>query len=509
MSQKTVLVIDDSATIRRLVDTTLSPVGYAVVLASGAEEGLSRAAEVQPDLIILDHQLPGTTGVEVCTRLLADENLRNVPVITSSTMRKKAYMEYADCPNVIDMLPKPYTAELLVTTIANAMDTASLVVDSQLQGTSVPEVMEALGDVALTGSLAKFSLRAVLDFLNNSHQDGVLEVEGQHSRVWIYLARGRVQAVTANGIDLNELTAQLPETLQDLAPVLRLTVGGGACTQIEGLVQLLDNKVLDPRLLQKLLRHQAAMLLLNCFTRPLLAFRFDADQRAPALHQRLPLDISVVALLVEGCLLADADAVPVYGDQHEFSRRAIRGQNLDRAGLSAQHQKVLSQLNEGVSLQQLAGQLQWDHEEARRVLYALTLADLVEAKTVEMGRKVVVLETDPHVTQQLREAADAPGCPLVVKVVRDRLSLQLILKRQHPDIVVLALDNDLGQQVAHELTQQDLDVVCLGIVSQEGQAAPFSNRMDGLLKRPFGVNELFRAIEHAWARRHEAACAGV
>ncbi|MBX3437653.1 MAG: response regulator, partial [Planctomycetaceae bacterium] len=66
MSQITILVIDDSATIRRLVDGTLSPAGYRVILAPNAEEGLAQAKSVRPDLILLDHQLPGTTGAEVC-----------------------------------------------------------------------------------------------------------------------------------------------------------------------------------------------------------------------------------------------------------------------------------------------------------------------------------------------------------------------------------------------------------------------------------------------------------
>ena len=65
MSDKTILVIDDSATIRKLVDNHLSPCGYQVVLAPNAEIGLELAAEIHPDLILLDHQLPGTTGFEV------------------------------------------------------------------------------------------------------------------------------------------------------------------------------------------------------------------------------------------------------------------------------------------------------------------------------------------------------------------------------------------------------------------------------------------------------------
>lgn len=121
MAEKKVLVIDDSATIRKLVDSQLSPAGYAVSLAPTAEDGLQMAAEIHPDLILLDHQLPGTTGFEVCQELAASSTLCSIPVVVSSTLRKKAYVEYADLDNVVDMLPKPYTENLLITTVENAL----------------------------------------------------------------------------------------------------------------------------------------------------------------------------------------------------------------------------------------------------------------------------------------------------------------------------------------------------------------------------------------------------
>ena len=86
MKEKTVLVIDDSATIRRLVDNELSAAGYRVVLAGTAEDGMLKAASGQPDLILLDHQLPGTTGFDVIQQLLKDSELCCIPVVVSSTV---------------------------------------------------------------------------------------------------------------------------------------------------------------------------------------------------------------------------------------------------------------------------------------------------------------------------------------------------------------------------------------------------------------------------------------
>ena len=167
MNNKTVLVIDDSATIRKLVDTNLSSHGYSVVLAPTAEEGLRVVSEVSPDMILLDHQLPGTTGLEVCRQLTASAETKNIPVVISSTLRNRAYAEYSELPNVVDMLPKPYSTDLLVTTVSNALDTGSLIVQAQSQGTAVPEVIQQVGETDLNGSLRTFALREVLDFLNN------------------------------------------------------------------------------------------------------------------------------------------------------------------------------------------------------------------------------------------------------------------------------------------------------------------------------------------------------
>ena len=136
----TILVIDDSATIRRLVDSTLSRDGYSVILAPNAEDGIEMAGEHRPDMILLDHQLPGTTGFDVCQILIADPELSKIPVVISSTLRKRAYVEYADLSNVVDMLPKPYTEELLLTTVGNALDTGQMIVSSQADGTAIPRL---------------------------------------------------------------------------------------------------------------------------------------------------------------------------------------------------------------------------------------------------------------------------------------------------------------------------------------------------------------------------------
>ncbi len=437
MSEKTVLLIDDSATIRRLVDSELSSAGYRVLLAPTAEEGLDKAAHEQPNLIILDHQLPGTTGYEVACRLLENPDTASIPVVASSTLRKKAYSEYIDCDNVVDMLPKPYSPEVLIATVENAIETAQIVVQSQSGGTAVPEVMDESGDSDLGGTFQCFSLREVIDLVNNGMKQGVLEITASNFRVYVYTEKGRIQAVTASGIDPDEFVKKIPSSLADLAPVVKFTVGGKKGTEVNGLVELLDNKVLDPRLLRTLLRFQAATLLKMCFTGNAHSFRFEQGRATPPLFAKLPLDLSLLALLVEGALHADTEQLPQLEADEGFVRQAVRGQNLDRAGLSSKHMTLMKVLAEPTSLEQISSKLGWEEDETRRVLWGFELADLVQRKTVQNKSVVYCVSSDAQFRQNIGNAWSQHQDEVLLKTVSDLLALGLLLRRQRPDAILV------------------------------------------------------------------------
>ena len=89
-----------------------------------------------------------------------------------------------------------------------------------------------------------------------------------------------------------------------------MTIGGRSCAEVDGFVQLLDQKVLDPRLMTKLLRFQASMLVHLAFTQSLKAFRFDAGHAANTLHKNLPLDISLLACWWKARFIAVSKTMP-------------------------------------------------------------------------------------------------------------------------------------------------------------------------------------------------------
>jgi diguanylate cyclase (GGDEF)-like protein len=80
MSQ-TILAIDDSPDVHRLLDVRLRPERLIIHHALNAEEGLAKALDLRPDLILLDVDLPLVTGFEVCQQLMRDPLTASIPII--------------------------------------------------------------------------------------------------------------------------------------------------------------------------------------------------------------------------------------------------------------------------------------------------------------------------------------------------------------------------------------------------------------------------------------------
>jgi DNA-binding NtrC family response regulator len=79
---RAVLIIDDEATLGRNIATYLGRLGWETLWVASAEAGLQRLPEFRPDVILLDHNLPGATGLEALPRLLAAEPAAQVVLMT-------------------------------------------------------------------------------------------------------------------------------------------------------------------------------------------------------------------------------------------------------------------------------------------------------------------------------------------------------------------------------------------------------------------------------------------
>lgn len=81
MNGKTVLIVDDEAPIREMIAVALEMADYDYLEAADAREAHALIVDKQPDLILLDWMLPGTSGVELARRLKKEEATAEIPII--------------------------------------------------------------------------------------------------------------------------------------------------------------------------------------------------------------------------------------------------------------------------------------------------------------------------------------------------------------------------------------------------------------------------------------------
>lgn len=87
-----ILVVDDDQIIVWIVQRALAKRGYEIVTASTGEQGLERAKQLPPDLVVLDIMLPGMDGYAICRMLKSDPDTSNAKVILLSARGTPAEM---------------------------------------------------------------------------------------------------------------------------------------------------------------------------------------------------------------------------------------------------------------------------------------------------------------------------------------------------------------------------------------------------------------------------------
>jgi len=117
MSGKSILIIEDEAAIREMVNFTLSKAGFDLREASDAAEAEALMAEQLPDLILLDWMLPGMSGIELARRLKRDEYSRQVPIIMLTARSEEDDRVGGLEAGADDYVTKPFSPRELVARI--------------------------------------------------------------------------------------------------------------------------------------------------------------------------------------------------------------------------------------------------------------------------------------------------------------------------------------------------------------------------------------------------------
>lgn len=114
---KTVLAVDDSPSIRRMISMTLSPLGYSVIEAVDGQDGLKQATSNAVDAIITDQNMPNMDGLSFIRAFRSQPASKGVPIIVLSTESADDLKSQAKEAGAVGWIVKPFTQEKLVAVI--------------------------------------------------------------------------------------------------------------------------------------------------------------------------------------------------------------------------------------------------------------------------------------------------------------------------------------------------------------------------------------------------------
>jgi CheY-like chemotaxis protein len=320
MSGDTILVVDDSPTICKLVELTLTKAGYRVETARTGEGGIEAAQTCQPQLILLDYLLPDLKGDDVCRAISGNVRLAPVPVIVMSAKGEDISECFAVMPNVVNIIAKPFSPDALLAVVGHTLEkpgpspTVAAVSesDSRIDLTSLmtseakdesPPRPVADGSAALAGDLAMVSIADVLLLLQDRGHTGTVNLTQGRAQMDIYLGQGRVEFAGAHGVADEFLLGSFlvrgghlsPETLaQALAE--RKQAGGG---ELLG-AYLCRHGLLTAAALRKAMGKQTAALVFESLRWGSGRFSFRPATELPEVARDAALGLAVDGLILEG-----------------------------------------------------------------------------------------------------------------------------------------------------------------------------------------------------------------
>ncbi len=109
-----ILVVDNDESVRRELSVIFQKENYYVLTAADGLEGLQMALDSQPDLILMDLDLPGMKGLELCQRLRSSPQVAQVPIVIASATSNPTYFSSSKQLGAAGFVPKPFKTQKLL-----------------------------------------------------------------------------------------------------------------------------------------------------------------------------------------------------------------------------------------------------------------------------------------------------------------------------------------------------------------------------------------------------------
>lgn len=125
------LIADDNAQNRELLDAYLGDLGYDLEFSVDGQDTLEKVASFDPDVILLDIMMPRMSGYEVCQKLKSDDATKNIAVLMVTALDNAADIEKAVNAGADDFLSKPVNRLEILTRVKSLLRVRHLATENE------------------------------------------------------------------------------------------------------------------------------------------------------------------------------------------------------------------------------------------------------------------------------------------------------------------------------------------------------------------------------------------
>ncbi len=420
-----VLVIDDSPTVRRLVELILSQQGYRVHLAEDGERGLELARQIAPEVILVDYLMPKMNGHTFCKLLRQEEGLSEIPVILISSKGEVVGQAMQEEFGVLYYFSKPFEPDDLIDKLERVLKErsvpempASVDASPMFQGEMLEAIDERLDKIVrqyfqkdfpllmknvlsdtlretglvksdsliFSGDLSKVPLPDVLNFCYNSRLSGRLSVFSRKMFGEIFIDAGNFVFATVSQKDshqfLTDLICRDGKMECDSNSMRNLVAEARSKNKPVGQVLVERGVVTEAELMEYLRRHAQ-----DAFNRVIESasdgkFFLERDILPPSL-QDIRFRIPLIGVLMDGLRLVDEKqlAATEFSDEQMVPIRLITNEDaLESVKLNQKELAFFSIIDGKKTLGELIEISPLGAAEVKHICYALRKVGLMRGK---------------------------------------------------------------------------------------------------------------------------------
>lgn len=114
MDKKTILIVDDDAHVKKIMELTIGRAGYNIQTAANGEDALAMIKAQAPDVLITDIEMPKMSGKELCLAIQQDMPERNFLIIVMTSVVERDARGWLQDVSKIEFMEKPLSSKRVV-----------------------------------------------------------------------------------------------------------------------------------------------------------------------------------------------------------------------------------------------------------------------------------------------------------------------------------------------------------------------------------------------------------